>query len=152
MQTPLSKLRPRRKREPLSRSQIMARIRSIDTRPEISTRAAVHALGIRFRKHVRDLPGKPDLANKRRRWAIFVHGCFWHSHRNCNLASAPKSNTVFWTEKLNRNQVRDAEKIVALHCMGFRVLIVWECEVRDGNRLETALEEFFSHAVAAERR
>lgn len=144
MLTPVPKIPPRRKRKPLTRSQVMARIRSADTRPELLTRAAVHALGQRFRKHVTDLPGKPDLANKKKRWAIFVHGCFWHSHSGCKLASSPKTNTGYWGEKLQRNQWRDAEKIAVLRSMGFRVLIVWECHVRDRAWLEKALNQFFS--------
>jgi DNA mismatch endonuclease (patch repair protein) len=151
MPTPVPKIPPRRKRQPLTRSQIMARIRSRDTRPEILARAAVHALGLRFRNHVADLPGKPDLANKRQAWAIFVHGCFWHSHRGFKLASSPKSNTGYWREKLNGNQTRDANKIAALHSMGFRVLIIWECDVRDCVRLTRALEEFFPEAFGARR-
>jgi len=121
----------------------MSRIRSQNTGPETLTRAAVHALGIRFRSHVSDLPGKPDLANKKCKWAIFVHGCFWHSHLGCKLASKPKSNTGYWTTKLRRNQERDAEKITALEALGFRVLILWECDVRNGVRLRQALSEFF---------
>ena len=143
MSTAVAKIPPRRKREPLTRSQIMARIRSRDTRPEILARAAVHALGVRFRNHVADLPGKPDMANKTRRWAIFVHGCFWHSHSGCRLASSPKSNTDYWTEKLARNRARDADKIAALKAQGFRVLVIWECDVRDGVRLREALDAFF---------
>jgi DNA mismatch endonuclease (patch repair protein) len=122
---------------------MMSRIRSKDTRPEILTRAAVHGLGRRFRKHVRDLPGKPDIANKSQKWAIFVHGCFWHSHSGCRLASDPKSNRSYWGEKLAGNQSRDAAKIGALRGLGFRVLVVWECEVRDGGRLDRALSAFF---------
>lgn len=143
MTAPLPKILPRRKRLPLTRSQMMARIRSRDTKPEILTRAAVHALGLRFRKHVRGLPGNPDLANKRRKWVIFVHGCFWHSHHGCKLASDPKSNREYWVGKLERNRVRDASKIAALRASGFDVLIVWECEVRDGARLQSALRKFF---------
>ena len=143
MPSSLTKLKPRRERAALTRSQMMARIRSQDTRPEILTRTAVHALGIRFRKHAAGLPGKPDLANQKKRWAIFVHGCFWHAHKDCRLASDPKSNRKYWGEKLRRNQIRDGEKIAALRAMGFRVLIVWECDVRNGQRLQQALEAFF---------
>jgi DNA mismatch endonuclease (patch repair protein) len=113
---------------------MMARIRSKNTKPEVLTRSAVQALGLRFRTHVDDLPGKPDLANKTRKWAIFVHGCFWHSHAGCRLASSPKSNTGYWTDKLARNRARDVDKIAALEARGFRVLVVWECDVRDGVR------------------
>lgn len=137
------KIPPRRRRQPLTRSEIMARIRSKNTCPEVRTRAAVHALGLRFRNHVADLPGKPDIANRIRKWAIFVHGCFWHSHRGCKLASKPKSNTGYWREKLSGNRARDADKLAALHALGFDVLVVWECDVRHGVRLETALRKFF---------
>ena len=146
MSPALSKLLPRRKRLPLTRSQMMGRVRSRDTRPEIATGAAVHALGIRFRKHNRNLPGKPDFANSRRRWAIFVHGCFWHSHAECRLASNPKSNQGYWAVKLLRNQERDKEKIAILRGMGFRVLVIWECDVRNG-KLENILKRFFRQSA-----
>jgi len=126
---------------------MMARIRSKNTQPEVLTRSAVQALGLRFRNNVDDLPGKPDLANKTRKWAIFVHGCFWHSHAGCRLASSPKSNTGYWTEKLTRNKARDVDKIAALDAKGFRVLVVWECDVRDGVRLKHALGAFFASGV-----
>jgi DNA mismatch endonuclease (patch repair protein) len=122
---------------------MMARIRSKNTKPEVLTRSAVHGLGKRFRTHLSDLPGKPDLANKSHKWAIFVHGCFWHSHAGCRLASSPKSNTSYWSRKLARNQARDAEKIAALKSKGYRVLIIWECDIRDGARFRRALEQFF---------
>lgn len=144
MSLSVPKIPPRKLRQALTRSQIMSRIRSENTRPEILTRAAVHAVGLRFRKHVKDLPGKPDLANKKQRWAIFVHGCFWHSHRGCKLASSPKSNTGYWAPKLKGNQERDIQKIKALRSEGFRVLVIWECEVRTGIGLSRALERFFA--------
>lgn len=145
--SPLAKIPPRRKREPLTRSQMMSRIRSQNTRPEVLTRAAVHLMGLRFRNHVDDLPGKPDLANKKRKWAIFVHGCFWHSHSGCKLASLPKSNTDYWIPKLSRNRERDKQKIAALRTLGFRVLTIWECQVRNGAGLATALNEFFPQVI-----
>src|SRR6267154_5962097 len=122
MRYTLPKLLSRKKRAPLTRSQMMSRIRSRDTQPELLTRAALHALGVRFRNHALDLPGRPDIVNRKKKWAIFVHGCFWHSHEACKLASNPKSNSGYWTEKLQRNQARDAEKIALLCKMGFRVL------------------------------
>jgi DNA mismatch endonuclease (patch repair protein) len=121
----------------------MGRIRSKDTMPEIRTRAAVHALGLRYRIHVSDLPGKPDLANKSKRWAIFVHGCFWHAHDGCRLASSPRSNTTYWAEKLARNRARDAANGAALREVGFKVLTVWECEARSDGRLGYVLSQFF---------
>jgi DNA mismatch endonuclease (patch repair protein) len=122
---------------------MMGRIRSKDTKPEVKTRSAVHALGRRFRIHVVDLPGKPDLANKARCWAIFVHGCFWHSHKDCPLASKPRSNTGYWSTKLARNQARDAVHEQALRDLGFDVLTVWECETRNESRLREVLATFF---------
>jgi len=142
--SPVARIPPRGKREPLTRSQMMARIRSKNTKPEVLTRSAVQARGLRFRIHVDGLPGKPDLANKSRKWAIFVHGCFWHSHAGCRLASSPKSNTGYWTDKLGRNKARDADKIAALVAKEFRVLVIWECDVRDGARMKRALETFFA--------
>jgi DNA mismatch endonuclease (patch repair protein) len=121
----------------------MGRIRSKDTRPEVKTRSAVHALGCRFRIHVADLPGRPDLANKARRWAIFVHGCFWHSHESCQLASKPRSNTGYWSDKLARNQARDAIHQQALCDLGYDILVVWECDTRDDTRLRKVVAAFF---------
>ena len=140
--SPVATIPSRRMREALTRSQMMARIRSKNTKPELLTRSAVHALGLRFRNHVDDLPGKPDLANKTRKWAIFVNGCFWHSHAGCRLASSPKTNTGYWSEKLARNRARDSDKIAELKARGFQVLVIWECDVREGARLEQTLTEF----------
>jgi DNA mismatch endonuclease (patch repair protein) len=140
----LEKIAPRRLRDALTRSQMMGRIRSKDTLPEIRTRSAVHALGRRYRVHVADLPGKPDLANKARRWAIFVHGCFWHSHDGCQLASKPRSNTGYWSAKLVRNRERDLLHRRALEELGYEVLTVWECETRDEEKLRVAVGAFFA--------
>lgn len=140
----LEEIAPRRLRDPLTRSQMMGRIRSKNTLPEFRTRSAVHALGMRFRVHVADLPGKPDLANKTRRWAIFVHGCFWHSHEGCQLASKPRSNTGYWFEKLASNRERDIVHLQALSDLGYDVLTIWECETRDDMRLREAVAAFFA--------
>lgn len=140
----LKKIAPRRLRDPLTRSQMMGRIRSKDTLPEVRTRSAVHALGLRFRVHVADLPGKPDLANKTHRWAVFVHGCFWHSHEGCQLASKPRSNNGYWSEKLARNRERDKLHRQALRDLGYKVFTVWECETRDEVRLREILASFFA--------
>jgi DNA mismatch endonuclease (patch repair protein) len=123
---------------------MMGRIRSKNTLPEVRTRSAVHALGVRFRIHVADLPGKPDLANKTRRWAIFVHGCFWHSHEGCQLASKPRSNKGYWSEKLVRNRDRDALHLQALRDLGYQVLTVWECETRDEAKLREVVVGFLA--------
>jgi DNA mismatch endonuclease, patch repair protein len=137
-----SSLLPRRHRPALTRSEMMSRIRSKDTAPEIRVRSAVHACGLRFRNHVDSLPGKPDLANRRNRWAIYVHGCFWHSHRGCRLASKPRSNSAYWTSKLQLNIDRDHANVRELRRLGYRVLIVWECNTRVPSRLKASLRDF----------
>jgi DNA mismatch endonuclease (patch repair protein) len=140
----LEKIAPRRLRSPLTRSEMMGRIRSKNTLPEVRTRCAVHALGMRFRVHVADLPGKPDLANKTRRWAVFVHGCFWHSHEGCQLASKPRSNTGYWSEKLVRNRERDTLHQQSLRDLRYKVFTVWECETRDEAKLRKVIAAFFA--------
>jgi DNA mismatch endonuclease (patch repair protein) len=94
-------------------------------------RRMLHAAGYRYRLHARDLPGKPDLVFPARRKVVFINGCFWHRHRGCPLARLPKSRTEFWTEKLERNRERDERNVAALRELGWEVLTVWECEVRD---------------------
>ena len=136
----LHRLASRREREALTRSEMMARIRAADTHPERAVRAALFAKGIRFRKNVKDLPGKPDIANKSGKWAIFVHGCFWHSHENCSLASQPKSNRGYWRPKLERTKERDRLHIEALRWLGYRVFVLWECNVRKGQIPATLLK------------
>jgi DNA mismatch endonuclease (patch repair protein) len=93
--------------------------------------------------NVRNLPGKPDFANKRRRFAIFVHGCFWHSHEDCPLASDPKSNRGYWLPKLERTKVRDLQHLERLEQMGYRVLVIWECSSRKPARAAGQIADFF---------
>lgn len=114
---------------PAERSVRMSRIKSKDTVPEIALRKAMHALGFRFRLNGRNLPGKPDIVLPKFRTAVFVHGCFWHRHSNCKIATTPKSNTAFWVEKFDRNVRRDARVIEELELLGWRVITVWECEL-----------------------
>jgi DNA mismatch endonuclease (patch repair protein) len=114
---------------PAQRSATMRAIRSKDTKPELALRRQLHRLGYRYRVHVRGLPGTPDLVFTRRRAVIFVHGCYWHAH-GCKVAgSAPASNTEYWSPKLARNKARDAAQVAALEAAGWRVLVLWECEV-----------------------
>lgn len=122
----------------------MSRIRGRDTKPEIAVRAAVNALGHRYRVDVSELPGKPDLANKSRKWAIFVHGCFWHGH-GCSRSSNPKTNKDYWSPKLQRNRDRDARNVEALAAMGLRVLTIWECDAVDPGKLAVILGKFFEN-------
>lgn len=131
---------------PARRSWNMAQVRARDTAPEMTVRRLAHALGYRFRLHRRDLPGKPDLVFPRWRLAMFVHGCFWHSHQDARCADArkPKSNRDYWLPKLEGNRARDARNAAALERLGWRVAVVWECESRDraalGGLLERAIE------------
>jgi|SRR5580658_9324742 DNA mismatch endonuclease (patch repair protein) len=136
------RLLPRRKRAALTRSQMMARIASKDTNPEVRTRSALTGFGLHFRKHAKDLPGSPDIVNRRNRWVIFVHGCFWHSHSGCSLASTPRTNSEYWTPKLRRNADRDRQKAIELRRLGYRVFVVWECETRNPKKLNAKLESF----------
>lgn len=109
----------------------MAAIRSKNTSPEMAVRRMVHALGFRFRLHVRGLPGTPDLVLPRHNLVIFVHGCFWHRHAHCRSGRVPQSNQGFWGPKLEGNVRRDRENQRALRRLGWRVAVVWECRTRD---------------------
>lgn len=117
----------------------MSLIPGKDTRPERIVRSLLHRIGFRFRLHRRDLPGKPDIVLPRRKAVIFVHGCFWHQHQGCKGATIPKTNTEFWLKKFNRNVERDLEATTALKGTGWRVLYVWECEIKDLDALADRL-------------
>lgn len=114
---------------PAERSVRMAAIPSKDTAPELTLRRALHGLGLRYRVNDRLLPGKPDIVLPRHRAVVFVHGCFWHRHEGCKVASVPKSNAEFWKEKFARNVARDRRSIAELSLAGWRVFVVWECEL-----------------------
>ena len=114
----------------MSRSMMMSRIGSKDTKPELVVRRGLHAQGFRYRLHNRELPGKPDIVFFRYRAVIFVHGCFWHAHENCKFFTLPKSNAAFWQEKLYSNRDRDQISIRRFKERGWRVMIVWECATR----------------------
>lgn len=124
------------------RSRVMSRIRSRDTKPEMLVRKLAHALGFRFRLHRRDLLGCPDLVFPRRRKIIFVHGCFWHMHEGCRKCRMPKSNRSYWRYKLLLNRDRDRRNKEALESLGWRVMVVWECEVKDIGKLKKRLTAF----------
>lgn len=107
----------------------MAAIKGKDTKPELIVRRGLHARGLRFRLHRRDLPGCPDIVFPSRRVAVFVHGCFWHAHEGCRHFSLPKANRDFWKKKLRGNQKRDNANQTALISAGWKVIVVWECEL-----------------------
>ena len=113
------------------RSAIMAKVKSRDTRPELEVRRALHRAGHRFRLHRADLPGCPDLLFPRHRVALFVHGCFWHWH-GCKRSRMPKSNTDYWTTKIERNTKRDAQARSDLDNLGWKWRVIWECEIESG--------------------
>lgn len=117
----------------------MARIKSKDSKPEIIVRRLIHSLGYRFRLHRKDLPGKPDLVFPKYEAVIFVHGCFWHQHPDpaCKDAVLPKSRPEYWLPKLQRNQDRDAVSIKMLQEKGWRVMVIWECDTKDLEKLAT---------------
>lgn len=126
----------------LERSRVMSRIRSKDTKPEMVVRRLTHGMGYRYRLHDKKFPGCPDLVFRRRGKVIFVHGCFWHRHRNCALARLPKSNRDFWTPKLNANRKRDEKNLRALTKAGWSVLVVWECETSNADALARRIRGF----------
>lgn len=119
----------------------MKRVRQARTAPEEAVAALLRAQGIAYRRNVRGLPGSPDFANVARGFAIFVNGCFWHAHSNCKRphSRSPKQNAAFWQAKFAANRARDARKIRALRALGLRVMLVWECELRDEGRLKERL-------------
>ncbi len=123
---------------PAERSERMSRIRSKDTSPEVALRRALHALGLRFKLHRKDLPGRPDIVLPRHKAVVFVHGCFWHRHAGCRVATTPKSNTAFWQDKFERNVARDARSIELLEAQGWNVLVAWECELGSARKISDA--------------
>lgn len=120
----------------------MSRIRSKDTKPEMRVRRLVHGLGYRYRLHANDLPGRPDLVFRKRRKVILVHGCYWHLHEPCTHYRLPTARREFWMPKLESNRRRDADNEQALRAMGWDVLILWECELRDTATLTRRIREF----------
>jgi DNA mismatch endonuclease (patch repair protein) len=129
---------------PLQRSRAMRSVRSHGTKPEITVRKALWRAGFRFRLHRADLPGRPDIVLPKYQTIVFVHGCFWHSH-DCAAGRRPKSNTNYWLPKLIRNKRRDEEAAAALRALGWRVLIIWECEGAAG--VAKAIEELQAISV-----
>lgn len=115
---------------PEQRHRVMVANKSKDTKPEILVRKLLHGLGYRFRLCRKDLPGKPDIVLPKYRTVIFVHGCFWHQHAGCKAASRPSTNVEFWEKKFARNRERDARVEAELAALGWRVIVIWECEVK----------------------
>jgi len=130
------------------RSWIMSRVKSKDTKPELAVRALVFSLGLRYRLHKKDLPGKPDLAIPKLKTAIFVHGCFWHRHKGCRDNSNPSSNSEYWQAKFERNVARDKRNKADVRKLGWRAITVWECELKKLPKLERRLRRLLLETTA----
>ena len=129
---------------PEQRSRNMAAIKGKDTKPEMIVRKYLFSRGLRFRVQVRKLPGKPDIVLPKYKTAIFVNGCFWHGHEGCKYFRLPKSNVEFWKEKIERNIERDRESMQALLDLGWKVIRVWECELRNKANREETLNKIYT--------
>ena len=127
------------------RSEIMSKIRSKDTSIEIMVRKYLFSKGFRYRKNDKRYPGKPDIVLPKYRTIIFVNGCFWHGHEDCNIYRGPKSNTEYWEKKINKNRIRDINNYTLLREMGWKVIVVWECEL-EGNK-EKILERIVCEII-----
>ena len=122
------------------RSWNMSRIRSKDTSPEMRVRSFLHCAGFRFRLHVKNLPGSPDIVLPKYRTVIFVHGCFWHRHEGCRYTCNPKSRVNFWQEKFQQNVRQDRKVQQALEGLGWQVIVIWECETKDVKKMARRLD------------
>nr|VFJ88104.1 MAG: T/G mismatch-specific endonuclease [Candidatus Kentron sp. LFY] len=120
----------------------MSRVKGANTKPEWIVRRLLHGMGYRYRLYRKDLPGTPDIVFLGRRKAIFVHGCFWHRHQGCRLTTTPKTRAAFWKEKFEANEERDRRKFRELDTMGWRYLVIWQCETRDEKDSKRRLSEF----------
>jgi len=125
-------------------SNRMKGIRRQGTAPEVMVRRILSELGLHYRLNNKDLPGSPDVANRRRRWSVFVHGCFWHHHEGCRLATIPSSNRDAWVSKFAANRQRDERKKTELETLGFNVVTVWQCELKEPTRLKKRLRKALS--------
>ena len=126
------------------RSRNMSAIKSKNTKPEIKVRKVLHSMGYRFRLHSKDLPGSPDIVLPKYKTVIFVHGCFWHRHQNCKYASTPKTRQEFWNKKFNENILRDKKNLEILSSLGWKIIIIWECEIRNK---KINLEQIFKNVI-----
>jgi DNA mismatch endonuclease (patch repair protein) len=126
------------------RSKVMSKVHGENTSPELTVRSLLFSMGYRYRLHRKDLPGKPDIVLPRHKKIIFVHGCFWHQHERCKAAERPTSNTDYWNKKLDRNVERDNNNREKLGEMGWQVLIVWECQIKNRQELTQILTSFLS--------
>ncbi len=137
---------------PEKRSEIMRAVRGKNTGPEMIVRSAAHRLGLRFRLHDPRLPGRPDMVMPKWKTVIFINGCYWHRHRGCRKATTPKSNTGFWEAKFASNQARDRRNYKKLATLGWRVLVIWQCEVRSHEQAAAMLSMHFQASTSKHKR
>jgi DNA mismatch endonuclease (patch repair protein) len=135
-----------------TRSAVMRRVKGRDTTPELTVRKALTALGARYRLQRKDLPGSPDIVLPGRKLALFVHGCFWHGHDCARGARVPKQNRAYWVAKVARNRARDERTRGELEALGWRVEVLWECELKDGEGLQARLAELLSRRAGEDVR
>lgn len=135
------------------RSERMGRIKGKDTKPELLVRRLTHGMGFRYRLHDGRFPGRPDLVFPARKKAIFVHGCFWHRHasESCKLGRLPKSRLDFWLPKLEANRLRDERNLAELERLGWQVLVIWECELKDSTALASRIKAFLEESGSGKK-
>lgn len=126
------------------RSKLMSRVRQSGTALEIKVQSIFESLDVNYQMNVNELPGRPDLVNTADKWAVFVHGCFWHAHENCRLWKIPKTNSEFWKAKFTNNKERDIRKYKELSQIGYKVLVIWECELAEERKLISRIRQFLS--------
>lgn len=134
---------------PEQRHRNMSAIRSKDTKPEIAVRSILHNMGYRFRLHRKDLPGTPDIVLPRHMTVVMVYGCFWHRHPKCRCATVPATRPEFWAKKFQQNVERDKRSEKALRAMGWKVIRIWECEIKDMKRLTSRLKRLLVNTASA---
>jgi DNA mismatch endonuclease (patch repair protein) len=130
------------------RSKIMSKIKGKDTKPEKVVRSLLHQMGYRFRLHRKDLPGNPDIVLPKHKKVIFVHGCFWHGHDGCPRAKRPSTNKKFWNEKLLKNIERDKKNQSDLPKLGWQLLVVWQCQIKDLDNLIGKINKFINKPIS----
>lgn len=134
---------------PEQRSRCMAAVKGKDTKPEIIVRRYLFSKGLRFRIHVRNLAGCPDIVLPKYKTVIFVNGCFWHGHKDCKYSHLPKSNEFFWEQKIKRNRARDIANEFELRTQGWKVIVIWECEIKKVSDRQTVLENLYRKITSA---
>lgn len=130
----------------------MRKVRSKDTSAELAARSLIHGMGYRYRLHDKRLPGSPDLVFRSRRSAIFIHGCFWHKHKGCSKARTPKTNVAYWDEKFRANVERDRRNVRELRSQGWKVLVIWQCELKEPENVARLVEDFLEKGAEREIR